>query len=417
MFRRLTVTAVLLAAAFTPSAARANINPDNAYGTSGVAKVPIGCAPGTVASIASTAGYQGQVYLLAECAHGYDRLIRLTDAGTVDTGFGTGGHLTIKLPTSCVGTSVHLKATETGDLFLASEGDTFGSNPAMHVCLVRVTKSGKLWPGYGGATPIRHLDRVGGGQNTFVGLDVGSPGRVQLYSQRSNQDWRKAAAFVNVYASNGHPDPGFSGDGQASFVQPFAGELQWGGRLRMAITVDNGRGLAGVQLVAFNYNGTLNTSFAHDGSSFVPRSDLLGGYTDPGAFVSDSAGGIVFTTHFVGPGKQWIDLYRVGVTGIRDSLFNQKTQRISGLTTTNFNRIDLQATDGHYALGWSTSNDLPGPRTTGYNADGSRWIDLGTNGTAKKLATDWAPDRTSYYDYVDEGGPNTVIEVRRSNVS
>lgn len=419
MLRRTALAVLLVAAAFAPVAAHATVTPDNNYGTGGTATVPIECKPGTVKNVTSVVRDDGKVYVVAQCAAGWHRVIALNSDGTIDDAWGLHGRLNVVVPTECAGrVELHPSAPGSDDSVYMATART-ATNGDLHVCLMRITRSGKLWWNSGPYGGVRHLDRTGG-YNTFAGLAV-EPNFIYAFTARQAGDGLPSAAFVNRYESyTGRPYTALGSYVQRAFHQPYQVGLRWGGvfgrRVVMAISVNNGHGLSGTQFVRFEYDGKLNKDFGGDGTVFVSDNSIGGAKISPDQIAMDANGRIVLAGLHDSPGdgNHWVDLFRMKRNGAQDTAFNGATEPITTLPGNHFTRVGLQVTPGHYAVGWDAGI---GARTTGYDGTGARWTALGPNGTANVNGDLWAPDATTFYDFTNLGHPVTSVTVTRSTVS
>lgn len=430
MRRRLTLAALVLSTVLVPAAATATISPDIPYGDGGTASVVTDCAPGTLQGATPKAGYGGRMFVLEQCGSGYHRIFAVGDDGEPVSGYGTGGRVTVKVPSVCLG--------EQAELVPAKDGSVYGlfwglSAPAgsevvtdLHVCAVRVGPTGKLATQYGGNGPVRRLDRPSDEFQRLDGGAVDSKGRLLVFTQRMTGIWQHSAAFINRFALNGRPDISFSQDGQRAYTYRYHETLQWGGvigdkpviAIRARSTSDDAAPL-GIAFVRFGERGDLDGTFSGDGKVFYSRSAMGGAHTGGGRILVDEHQRIVFVVQQGSPDgtAMWLDLRRIGPSGVDDARFREATRRVDSPGVTRIPDPRLQLTAGRYAVSWEfepAGDDRF--RTTGYNGNGTRWTALGANGTTSTLVQQFAPDLAKFYEfaYFSGEGPDQVQITRRT---
>ena len=431
MLRRLTLLAALLAALIAaPLTATASIVPDDSYGDAGQAAVVSDCSGNTLQRLNSYVGYAGRVWVLERCGSGYHRVIAVDNDGEIDTGFGTAGRITVKIPTACLKEEPQLVLGKDGSAYLLAWGlsshDDYQVQTDMHLCITRITTTGKLAPLYGGSSPVRRLDRVGQDFHTLVGGAVDDSGRLVVFSQRDTSIWERRAAFINRYTVAGKPDRTFSGDGQRAYTQPMQERFEWGGVIdnRPVIAISSHYsgfdGPLGTAFVRFSSGGGMDSTFSSDGKVYVKSTDIAGGHTGAGRIVVDNQKRITYIVQSRQPyeGSKWLDLRRIGPTGANDAAFANATAKILAPYKTTLPEPRLKLSTSHYIVNWEIDppgND--GSYTTGFNANGTRWTALGSNGTVNGALPPFAPDRSAVYfiSYYGSEGPDEV-HINRSLV-
>ena len=429
MFRRLIITTAVLTAALCSTSAYATVTRDPGYGHGGIAGVAVECALGTLQGMDTRVGYGGRVFLFQKCAHGFNRLIALSENGKVDTSYGYKGHVEIKFPAPCFGGLLVMRPTKSGALFIVSEGGYVGyeGTTELHACSVRVSATGHLDATYGGTTPIRHLDRVSQGANYLIGAAVDSLGRLVVFSTQEAAHWQQSAAFIDRYAANGKPDVTFSHDGERSYVQALSAGTSWGGvvgtKPMIAIQVAGARGnLAGFQFIRFDSHGAVDTTFARDGSRFVPNAAVDGARIMSDGMTTDTQGRVVFVAVHYGGAKTWIDVYRLTRAGSIDTAYNGSTAPIVLPSGYDAALTSLEVTPGHYVVSWTVDPPTGAAtyRATGFSdTNGARWTALGVQGSAKVEEPRFAPDAAKFYladDYVYASENASAVYVTRELV-
>lgn len=420
--RRLTLFVGIVAVLMVPLMANAAVKPDSGYGSGGSTVVRADCGPRTALGGMSQVGYGGRVFVLDECAGGPFRLVAVGSSGQVDPHYGVGGTAELDVPQNCRGTNAFLRPARDGSVYLVFVRNALHSaDPDLldaYLCIAHVTPAGTVVPSFGGTSPYRHLNRLGGGVNNFVGAAQDSYGRLVVFTTRDrhDNDWRRAAVFINRYTTSGQPDATFSGNGQRYFRQRghLSGASVGVYRAKPVIAIaeygaTSTSSSVGTAFVRFTASGRLDKTFSDDGVRIVRAEDV--GQARLGQAALDSRGRLVFTEvrTSVGGGSGWCDLFRLTRAGKTDRPFSAATARLHGPTGSRVFYGFLQISGPHYVVTWQL--DTRGKvrdRTTGLNADGSGWSAFGTFVNAPTVASPaFAPDRPAFYR-VARTGPDLV---------
>ncbi len=417
--RRFCLCLVILAV-MAASPAVAQVSPDDGYGAGGTATVAVQCAAGTVRGMTPQHGYDGRSFFVQECAAGYVRLVGLGNSGEIDSGFGTNGRVTVKVPESCRDGMMHLRPGQDGSLYLILEDQVANvaapGSVDLHLCLTRITSTGKLVGTFGGGSPVRRLDRAGGGINSFVGAEIDSGGRLVVFTARTPGAGAVPTSFVNRYRLDGKPDGTFDGDGQRSYSTAGQRGTIWGGVVGTRPVVAIGTSY-GTLLVRFTSAGNLDRTFAGDGTRSLRSKDVGSARTGQGQVALDAHGRVTVLLVVTGGdgGSGWYDLLRFSSSGVADPGFRDSTARVQAPSGEAIQFADLQLSTGRTVVNWQGENDF---FTTGYNGDGTRWQALGPSGTTTEVALPrFARDRAQFYTYAYLGEEHiTSVEISRGLV-
>jgi uncharacterized delta-60 repeat protein len=216
----------------------------------------------------------GKLLIGAEGAVGDGFLVRrFMPTGGPDTGFGTGGLVTIPIGASGADTVRGLAVDpSTGNITVAGTVDAVFSGS--RIGLAGLDPDGDPLPGFGTGgttvTPTSATDRV-------LGFTVDGDGRVYVGGTRFDGSFSTPRFFLARY-TGGVLDTGFGGGvvvtqpGPYDFaiasslaVQPDGKVLQAGG----AYTANSGTAMD-MALVRFTTSGALDTGFSEDGKALVP---------------------------------------------------------------------------------------------------------------------------------------------------
>jgi len=176
---------------------------DPNFGTGGIVKTPVG---GDDAALGVVVQSDGKIVIAGYSNTGTDYdvvLVRYTDSGALDAGFGTGGIVTTPIGTGDFGTSVALQTDGKIVVGGASDGD---------FALVRYTSSGALDTSFNSTGKV--TTPIGSGNDNAQGVVVQGDGKIVVagFAENGGSDDFALAR----YNADGTLDPDFHGTGKVT---------------------------------------------------------------------------------------------------------------------------------------------------------------------------------------------------------
>jgi uncharacterized delta-60 repeat protein len=333
---------------------------DTTFGNTGYQTVSFSAGPDTVSKLLvdSSSGKITVVGTASGTGPGLSdvAVLRLNSDGSLDTGFGSSGKLTLDLSNADIGSSAALQSD--GKLVIAgsaSNGSAVGTDANTDFVAVRLNTDGSLDTAFG--TGGKKAIPVGPGPEGAVSVKVQADGKLLLsghFRTGATSSSDLDAVWVRL-AADGTEDASFGTGGifklHASNANDriVATELQADGKIITLATVNSGaQGIGAAYLVGrLNPDGTIDTSFGNNGSAFV---QVLG-YGDQAAGMQLVNGKIVIF------GNSYADanfntsnvLLRLNGDGTRDTSFNPSPASTLGNTVV-MNGVFAEALSGDAAI-------------------------------------------------------------------
>jgi uncharacterized delta-60 repeat protein len=196
-------------------------------------------------------------------------LVRLTANGARDNSFDRDGVQTLPYPGSPVAYGHEIEPTASGRLVIAVEVVRAGG--VIDSAIARVRSNGRLDTSFA-SNGYRRVTTSGQDRSRPVGLDVGADGRIVLLVHASNEPGVPGAHLVALTAA-GALDTTFSGDGrlpmrsyQGGWVVDGFGdlEIEASGRVLVGLSEESDRS-RDATVVALRPTGRIDRSFSGDG--------------------------------------------------------------------------------------------------------------------------------------------------------
>ncbi len=279
----------IVAAGFTydsetnPDFAAVRYNPDGSldtsFGTGGKVITPV---TGPAADYAVDVVAQGTKTVLigrtTHFSHNDFALVRLNDDGSLDTSFDGDGVATLDFSSGSNDFGEDVAVTPGGKLVVAGLTGTTGSPTTNDFALARFNNDGSLDTSFDGDGKV--TTHFGSGLDAAYAVVVGEDGSIVAGGKATNGS-REDYALAR-YKPNGALDDGFDFDGKV--VTDFGGVGGWlwdlamqdDGRVVAAGTSSSAGTGANMALARYNPDGSLNSSFNHDGRAMT---DFFG-YSD-----------------------------------------------------------------------------------------------------------------------------------------
>lgn len=234
---------------------------DTGFGTNGTVTVPVGAAAGMDSGAALVRQGDGKLVLVGTgtvSAGMHFTAVRLTSNGARDKSFGTQGIATVPIGRTSIANAV---VVQPDGRIVISGGAIFGSE--VRYAVTRLTAKGNLDTSYG-TNGITSVPVTG----TAWGMVLQSDGRVVLGGQATTGSRPYVAVRLT---SSGALDPTFDGDGIRTVDVAGGGmcvgiALQGDGRLVLTGAVDTASGTA-VGTIRLNADGSLDPAFGAGGIS------------------------------------------------------------------------------------------------------------------------------------------------------
>jgi uncharacterized delta-60 repeat protein len=272
----------IVAAGFTDNSGTTNnvdfaavrYNPDGSldasFGTEGKVITPVGGQADYAVDIA----VQGTKTILAgrsyKLSHNDFALVRYDDNGDLDTTFDTDGKATLDFSSGSDDYGEDIAVEPGGDIVVAGSRGTAGDTPAYgssyDFAIARFEDNGALDTSFNGGKVTTHF---GSGHDSAYGVVVQEDGKIVVGGKASNGS-REDYALAR-YNPNGSLDDGFDFDGKVTTDFGGAGGWLWDlalqddGRIVAAGTSTAANTGANFALARYNPDGSLNSSFGHDG--------------------------------------------------------------------------------------------------------------------------------------------------------
>ncbi|WP_280192072.1 hypothetical protein [Delftia sp. PS-11] len=324
-------------------------------------------------------------------------LIRLNADGTLDTSFGGNGTGKLIVPVGSdrdSGRSVILQSD--GKIIVAGVSNN-GSNEDFG--LIRLNTDGTLDPGFGSNGTGKLLVPVGSWYDVGSGVALQSDGKI-IVAGTSDSSGDLDFSLIRLNA-DGTLDPHFGGNGTGKLIVPVGSGLDWGssvtlqsdGKIVVAGTSDNGRGLTGFSLIRLNTDGSLDTGFGAAGKLIV---SVGSGGAGASSVVLQPDGRIVVA----GTSDNDFGLIRLNADGTLDTSFGgQGTGRLImsvGSGRDVGSSVILQSDGKMVVAGTSDNGSNTDFSLIRLNPDGTLDTGFGGQGTGKLLVPvsssgrDWA---------------------------
>lgn len=316
---------------------------DTTFGTNGyqtvsfsagrdtVNKLLVDAATGKITVVGTAAGSSAGMSDVA--------VLRLNADGTVDNSFGSNGKLTLDLTNADLGSSAALQAD--GKLVIAgssSTGTAVGPDANTDFLAVRLNTDGTLDTSFG--TAGKKVIQVGPGPEGVASVKVQADGKLLLsgsFRTGATSGSDLDAAWVRLLA-DGSTDSSF---GTAGVFKLHAGnandrivatELQADGKILTLAAVNSGaQGIGAAMLVGrLNADGTVDTSFGNNGSTFV---QVMGFGDQPVSLQLVNGKIVIFGNSYMDADFNTSNvLVRLNGDGTRDTSFNPSPASTLGNT-------------------------------------------------------------------------------------
>ena len=268
----------IVAAGFTsssgsnPDFAAVRYNPDGSldasFGTGGKVVTPVtGAAPDYAVDVAAQGTKTVLVGRTAKPSHNDFAAVRLNADGTPDTSFDGDGIATMDFSSGSDDFGEDVAVEPGGKLVIAGLTGASGNPTTNDFALARLNADGTPDTSFGSGGKV--TTHFGAGSDSAYAVVVGEDGKIVAGGKATNGS-REDYALAR-YRPNGSLDDGFDFDGKV--VTDFGGTGGWlwdlalqdDGRVVAAGTSASAGTGANMALARYNPDGSLNTSFGHDG--------------------------------------------------------------------------------------------------------------------------------------------------------
>ena len=201
-------------------------------------------------------------------------VLRFSETGIADAGFGTGGTATIPALNSYA--VIDVMAQPDGKVLVVSSTGSDPLNPLLgQITLYRLTAAGVLDPTFGTGGVVYTTVPGSTGVDRGTGLGLQPDGKI-LVAGRSQRSPSEADGVVVRYLTNGALDPAFGVGGIAvvSFGPALRAQtrrlaLQPDGKIVAVGTVSDAAGIGSAGLFRLNANGSLDVGFGSAGTNRI----------------------------------------------------------------------------------------------------------------------------------------------------
>jgi|GEM_PF-6715292 len=344
------------------------------FGTGGVihpARAATGDSIAAMSPVDMVVDSAGRILLV-----GYDRVVRLTSAGVVDTTFGTNG--VARLPKTATGCHSAETLSWTGPAVVGPKvvvtSGCFSGGDSYRAIALRLTGAGQLDTSFGnGGTRNVAIPFDGACCGGEVNVLPGGALLVAIETDVLPTSGPSLDAIVMLRLTpDGAVDTSFNGDGWASVVQDGVHALRLLPDGALLAVNDVSR-----RLIRIETDGTVDSSYKPELPG--PRCGY-DGVAD--ALVADDGGVLAWTTCYKAPGY----LSAVTAAGVGDSAFGTRPTGVLPADSTLFGgRFEAFVADGtgFFLIGSDATYGLRIERRTrsgvldgGYGAGGSRHVDI-----------------------------------------
>jgi uncharacterized delta-60 repeat protein len=255
-----------------PDFAAVRYNPDGSldpsFGTGGKVITPVtGAAPDYAVDVAAQGTKIVLIGRTAKPSHNDFAAVRLNDDGSLDTGFDGDGIATLDFSSGSDDFGEDVAVDPDGKLVIAGHTGVSGNPATNDFAVARYNSDGSLDATFGSGGKV--TTHFGSGLDAAYAVVVGEDGNIVAGGKATNGS-REDYALAR-YKTNGSLDDSFDFDGKV--VTDFGGAGGWLWDLAMQ---DDGRVVAAgtsaaagtganMALARYNPDGSLNTSFGHDG--------------------------------------------------------------------------------------------------------------------------------------------------------
>lgn len=221
-------------------------------------------------------------------------LVRYDDNGDLDTTFDTDGKATLDFSSGSDDYGEDIAVEPGGDIVVAGSRGTAGDPPggsSYDFAIARFEDNGALDTSFNGGKVTTHF---GSGHDSAYGVVVQEDGKIVVGGKASNGS--RADYALARYNPTGSLDDGFDFDGKVTTDFGGAGGWLWDlalqddGRIVAAGTSTAANTGANFALARYNPDGSLNSSFGHDGKLMT---DFFGYSDDARAVALQENGQIV----------------------------------------------------------------------------------------------------------------------------
>jgi uncharacterized delta-60 repeat protein len=256
-----------------PDFAAVRYNPDGSldtsFGTEGRVVTPVsGAAPDYAVDVAVQGTKTVLIGRTAKPSHNDFAAVRLNDNGSLDTGFDGDGIATLDFSSGSDDFGEDVAVDPDGKLVIAGHTGVSGNPATNDFAVARYNSDGSLDTTFGfGGKVTTHF---GSGLDAAYAVVVGEDGRIVAGGKATNGP-REGDYALARYKANGSLDDEFDFDGKVMTDFGGAGGWLWDlamqddGRVVAAGTSSAAGTGANMALARYNPDGSLNTSFGHDG--------------------------------------------------------------------------------------------------------------------------------------------------------